>query len=230
MILAFSPHLDDAIFSVGGYLYDLARQGHEVLCLTVFTKSVPDPKGFALACQLDKGLGPAVDYMALRRREDSHACSLLGVGHLHWKYPEAPHRGYDSAADLFTGIRRADTLDKDSLRKDITAMINKWNPHEILYPFGAGNHVDHLQLVDIIGRLRPLFPMTRFRQYYDMPYAQKFRENYPELGVTVPAVSLEAATYAQKIRACAAYESQVTFQFGGAEQIGDALGNSEYLI
>ena len=38
-----------------------------VTVVTCFTRSVPDPQGFALACQLDKGLGPEVDYMALRR-------------------------------------------------------------------------------------------------------------------------------------------------------------------
>jgi hypothetical protein len=42
--------------------------GWEVTVATAFTRSVPDPQGFALACQLDKGLPPEVDYMALRRR------------------------------------------------------------------------------------------------------------------------------------------------------------------
>ena len=65
--LALSPHLDDAAFSAGGTLHALARAGWRVVVATVFTRSVPDPQGFALACQLDKGLDASVDYMALRR-------------------------------------------------------------------------------------------------------------------------------------------------------------------
>ncbi len=73
--LALSPHLDDAVFSAGGLLASLAAQGWRVVMATTFTQSVPDPKGFALACQLDKGLGPEVDYMALRRDEDRAAAA-----------------------------------------------------------------------------------------------------------------------------------------------------------
>ena len=77
--LALSPHLDDAAFSCGGTLARLAAAGWRVTLCTAFTRSVPDPTGFALACQLDKGLGPEVDYMALRRAEDDAACAALGA-------------------------------------------------------------------------------------------------------------------------------------------------------
>ena len=59
-VLAVSPHLDDAAFSVGGTLAALAAAGHQVTVVTCFTASVPDPDGFALACQLDKGLAAGV--------------------------------------------------------------------------------------------------------------------------------------------------------------------------
>src|SRR5438309_440747 len=38
--------------------------------VTAFTATVLPATGFALACQLDKGLSPEVDYMALRRDEE----------------------------------------------------------------------------------------------------------------------------------------------------------------
>ena len=78
--LALSPHLDDAAFSCGGTLARLARGGARVVVATPFTATVPDPTGFALACQLDKGLGAHVDYMALRRAEDVSAVEHLGAG------------------------------------------------------------------------------------------------------------------------------------------------------
>ena len=59
--LALSPHLDDAAFSAGGTLVRLAAGGWQVVMATVFTASVADPQGFALACQLDKGLSAEVE-------------------------------------------------------------------------------------------------------------------------------------------------------------------------
>src|SRR4051794_17082837 len=99
--LAVSPHLDDVAFSCGGTLGVLRRAGWSVRVVTVFTATVLPLSEFALACQLDKDLGPDVDYMALRRREDAQAMACLDVDRVeHLDLPEAPHRGYTSAADL----------------------------------------------------------------------------------------------------------------------------------
>ena len=102
--LFLSPHLDDVAFSCGGTLTRLIAEGWQVRLCTVFTASVPDPQGFALACQMDKGLAADVDYMALRRAEDDEFARLAGVlDSIHLTYREAPHRGYSDAPDLFRG-------------------------------------------------------------------------------------------------------------------------------
>ena len=95
-VLAVSPHLDDAAFSVGGTLAALAADGHEVTVVTCFTTTVPDPTGFALACQLDKGLPADLDYMYLRRAENAAAMAVLGATPVALNLPAAPHRGYRS--------------------------------------------------------------------------------------------------------------------------------------
>ena len=91
--LAISPHLDDAVFSAGGALARYARDGWRVVVATVFTASVQNPSGFALACQMDKGLSAEIDYMALRREEDAAACRVIGAVPAWLPFPEAPHRG-----------------------------------------------------------------------------------------------------------------------------------------
>ncbi|MEK8106267.1 PIG-L family deacetylase [Micromonospora sp. M12] len=106
--MAVSPHLDDAVFSIGGTLAALVAAGWTVRVVTCFTASVPEPSPFALACQLDKGLAADVDYMALRRAEDRAACALLGVEPVHLPLAEAPHRGYPDPAALFAGVRADD--------------------------------------------------------------------------------------------------------------------------
>ena len=231
MILALSPHLDDVVFSVGGYLYERAGAGARVEGVTVFTQSVPNPTGFALACQLDKGLDEAVDYMKVRRAEDMEACRMLGIEPVHWDFREAPHRGYNSAAELFAGIQPTDDLNSEELRVKLANYFRKVNPTEVLYPFGAGDHVDHLQLIAAVHALRPDFPNITFRQFYDMPYARKFAERYPELerGGAVERIELSAEAFERKMAACAAYGTQVGFQFGGVGRIGEVLGRVEYL-
>ena len=96
VVLAVSPHLDDAAFSAGALLAGLAARGARVRVVTVFTAGAPNPRDFALACQTDKGLSPNVDYMALRRAEDETAMAALGAQAVHLGLAEAPHRGYDS--------------------------------------------------------------------------------------------------------------------------------------
>lgn len=108
--VAVSPHLDDAVFSAGGTLATLTAAGWRVSVVTCFTASVADPCPFALSTQLDKGLPADLDYMALRRAEDERALAVLGARPVHLPLPEAPHRGYRDASELFGGIHAGDEV------------------------------------------------------------------------------------------------------------------------
>ena len=137
-MLAVSPHLDDAVFSAGATLAALADAGHEVTVVTCFTRSVPDPTGFALACQLDKGLAPDVDYMALRRAENAAAMAVLGATPVDLALPEAPHRGYTSAPDLFAGVHP-----DDDVWREVADLLAALSADLWLAPQALGDHVDH---------------------------------------------------------------------------------------
>ena len=203
-----SPHLDDAAFSAGGTLARLVAEGWAVTLATVFTRSVPDPSGFALACQTDKGLPPGVDYMALRRAEDGAAADHLGVpaGHvLHLDLPEAPHRGYGSAADLFAGVRPDDA----GVADDVADVILPWaGADRVYYPLGLGDHVDHLHVIAAAERLTR--PGQRW-QWLDTPYVLREPPAVRRRGTPEPI----AGHLAAKLDACAAYATQLGFQFGG---------------
>lgn len=201
-----SPHLDDAAFSVGGTLAALADGGHDVQVVTCFTRSVAGPTGFALACQLDKGLDADVDYLALRRAEDRRAMEVLAVRSSLLDLPEAPHRGYESAPELFVGVRPGDDVWQEVLNGLDALDADLW-----LAPQGLGNHVDHLQVVRAVRALDR--PTAWWR---DAPYVLR------EPGATpspllpsglVERVPPQLAT--RRVRACSCYASQVGFQFGG---------------
>ena len=242
-IALISPHLDDAVFSVGGLMAVLADAGHQLHLITCFTRSVPQPTGFALACQLDKGLSAEADYMQLRREEDRRACELLGA-QSHWlDLPEAPHRGYESAAALFQ-----DTLKADGIQPELTQRIRQAcqtiRPDLILSPVGIGNHVDHQQVKRAVRSVCADFPDAHFLQWYDEPYLARHPELLPKKATTELALnwrvlvrhatlpddhvlSLDITSYVdRKIAACAAYTTQIGFQFGGTDQIRPALAKS----
>ncbi|MEL6062651.1 MULTISPECIES: PIG-L deacetylase family protein [unclassified Methylobacterium] len=215
--LALSPHLDDAAFSCGGLLARLAQGGWRVVMATLFTGSVADPKGFALACQLDKGLTADIDYMALRRDEDIRAAAALGIAPpVHLPFREAPHRGYGSAPELFSGTRADDGIAGD-LAPAIAALIAAEKPDLLLAPQAIGGHVDHVQAVRALRGCDPRPPILWWR---DFPYTVREaapREPLASLFAELPAriVTLDPDAQARKRTACAAYASQIGFQFGG---------------
>ncbi|HZH47524.1 MAG TPA: PIG-L family deacetylase, partial [Roseococcus sp.] len=152
--VAISPHLDDAAFSCGGVLARLARLGWEVVVCTTFTASVAAPRGFALACQTDKGLGPEVDYMALRRAEDAAACAALGATPLWLPFAEAPHRGYNSAAALFGPPAPGDAI-MGPLLASLSHHLRAGPLDLVLAPQAIGGHVDHVLLVEALRLALP---------------------------------------------------------------------------
>ena len=213
-VLALSPHLDDAAFSAGGTLAALAAAGHDVVVATAFTRSVPRPTGFALACQTDKGIAPDRDYLALRRAEDAAACAALDAEPVWLDLPEAPHRGYGSAPELFAGARAGDAAWRD-VRAALAALARARRPALVLTCQGLGRHVDHDHVVRAVaGWAAPAgVPVAWWR---DAPYALRGGGTpSPALpgGVAELAVPLGDAALAAKLDACAAYASQLPYQF-----------------
>ncbi|MBX9625393.1 MAG: PIG-L family deacetylase [Gemmataceae bacterium] len=219
--LFLSPHLDDVAFSCGGTVARLAAAGWRCVLATAFTRSVPHPTGFALACQADKGLPADVDYLALRRAEDAGACRALGAEPVWLDLPEAPHRGYGSAAELFAGVKDADDVWRP-LADRLHALHREAAPDLVFTPQGLGNHVDHVQLIRAADAVRLLGAACWYR---DTPYAIRDPAADPAAGVpTGPEFAVPVGAHlAAKLEACAAYRTQLGFQFGGESAMRDRL-------
>jgi LmbE family N-acetylglucosaminyl deacetylase len=218
-VVAVSPHLDDAVFSVGGVLA-LAATAADVLVVTCFTGSVPvgEASEFALSTQLDKGLSADVDYMALRREEDRRALGVLGVAGQHLGLLEAPHRGYDSPAALFAGRHGDDTVGED-LEHALGPVLA--GAELVLAPQALGDHVDHQWVTEVVA---DLVPAARRGWWRDTPYVLRRPDAAPMAVVDGDEHAVEvSAVLDRKVDAVSCYATQVGFQFGSAAQAGPAL-------
>ncbi|HZF77430.1 MAG TPA: PIG-L family deacetylase [Acetobacteraceae bacterium] len=197
--LALSPHLDDAAFSAGATLAGLAARGWEVTVLTAFTRSMPAPRGFALACQLDKGLPAEADYMAFRRAEDRAACAALGA---------RPNSADDTAARPLAAL--------------LAPLLPRFDL--LLAPQAVGGHVDHVQAVRALDAVRPAtMPVLWWEDfpYVARPHTHPARPHAARFAA-LPAAALPGDA-AAKLAACAAYATQLGFQFGGEDGLRRAL-------
>jgi len=224
-LLILSPHLDDAAFSISPLLLEMSAN-HRITVATPFAGSVKQPKGFALDCQLDKGLGPQVDYMKLRRSEDAQWAEKICAEVIHGDLKEAPHRGYESAADLFSGIHSADSIGPE-LQAWLSAIAESLSPNLILLPLGIGGHVDHLWLRQVTEATSP--DLASLVYYCDQPYCAKIglTPTDPALAETRGLEDLKLTPDPPALRgaleATEAYKSQIPFQFGTFEKMRSLL-------
>ena len=211
-----SPHLDDAAFSCGGLMARLANADWQVVHVTLFAATVPDPSGFALECQLDKGLELDVDYMSLRRDEDREFTGRIGASEVvHGPFPEAPHRGYSSPEALFGSILEEDSV-FEPLCSYLRALLREHAPELLVAPQAVGEHVDHVQLAKAVADVSSLETCPPLVWYRDAPYVIEHPDAhspFPHIGNLDPlAINIEPVLQ-QKLSAAAAYESQLELQF-----------------
>lgn len=230
--LFISPHLDDVGFSCTRLLGYLAAAGWRCMVATVFTRSVLNPRGFALECQTMKGLAATVDYMQLRREEDQRYVATLNRGLApqhpialrHGDLPEAPHRGYESAAMLFGGVHGGDEI-LPSVKELIDAWIDELSPTLVVLPSGYGHHVDHLQVLAATEHLGLDCELLRYR---DTPYVIRHPDAVSplsmEAGVGVHVMKETDGWFKSVgLEAIGCYQTQLAFQYGGEAAMRESM-------
>lgn len=164
--------------------------------------------------------------MALRRAEDRAFAEGAKVDDAwQWDLPEAPHRGYESPAELFAGAHADDTV-WQAVRDALTSLDAELQPDLVFAPQGLGNHVDHLQTVRAVFGVYPLEGKVVW--YRDTPYAIREPAAQPTAlldlaRLTQRRVPLPADLLARKVAGCCLYASQLGFQFGGEDGVREKL-------
>jgi hypothetical protein len=178
-----SPHLDDAVLSCGGVIYQQASRGDEVVVVTVcagFSKERP-PSAFA--AKLEERWGTGRSAVDIRREEDKRACAMLGAEIIHLSVPDAIYRTtgegdpyYASEESIIGQLHPSE----EKLVDELVLMFEKeCSQSSIMYaPVGYGGHVDHRltrRAVDQLG--------TGVWYYRDFPYAFRGGVIPAELGL-----------------------------------------------
>lgn len=176
--LFISPHLDDAVFSCGGYIGKLRALSHTVRVLTLFSGS-PAGKLSLLARALHADWNLPKDAAAIRREEDKQALGVLGAEALHAGFLDCIYRrDRMSGKPVYTRlgqILRQESVEETQLIEEVAEylgdVLQEGRYQHAFAPLGLGGHVDHL-ITHAAARLaQSKCPRTRFFFYEDLPYA-----------------------------------------------------------
>src|SRR5678816_3320336 len=99
--LYLSPHLDDAVLSCGGQIFQRTAAGQTVLIVTIMAGDPPHPTVSDYAQSLHDRWALATDAAAARRAEDLAAAHLLGADTLHWSVPDCIYRLHPTSGQPF---------------------------------------------------------------------------------------------------------------------------------
>jgi len=221
-----SPHLDDAVLSCGGRIWQQVQAGERVLVVTIFAGTPPPDTPLSPFAQALHALWEHSDNaIAKRREEDLAALALLGAEAVHWRYTDCIYRQspagdlfYPSWESLWGEVHPAEEgLVADLAARLATLPLQRGG--SVYAPLGIGHHVDH-QIVHRAASERA--PAC----YEDFPYAGDARvvQTAPGEGewqeelVTLSEKALEA-----RIAAIACYRSQISSFWADAAEMAAAV-------
>lgn len=161
--IVFSPHLDDAVYSLAGTMLHEREAGRRVLVATVFGHGLDTAPS---------GNGPYDDY-ATREAEDREAMHTLDLDYVWLNLPELLFRRRslrDRVAEILPHASLRTTHAHAELERALASIVESFAHAEtrVYLPLGIGAHPDH-RLVHEAGRATLAGRDLRF--YEDIPYA-----------------------------------------------------------
>lgn len=214
-----SPHLDDAVLSAGGFLYEQTQAGIPVEIWTIVS-GFPPPGELTPFAQLLHYMwetGNPEETVKARRKEDMEAARILGAKAVHFDVTDCIYRrGPEGDAlylDIYVQLHPSEVQLPDQIAGFIAPLLQA--DDRVICQLGVGDHVDHLLVRQAAERLnRPLWYAA------DLPYLFK------QPGQLAPFVAgMEESRYAITeaglrawIEAVLAYKSQLTSIFESVEK------------
>jgi LmbE family N-acetylglucosaminyl deacetylase len=216
-----SPHLDDAVLSAGGMIYEQTRSGIQVEIWTFMCgcPSVAEYSPFAKLLHAQWGFSSAGEAVRERRVEDRTAAAILGAETVHFDFLDCIYRRGPRGEWLYSNIavppHRDDAGLPALMAEDISARLE---PDDVLVcQLSIGSHVDHVLVRQAAEHLGRSLVYT-----IDIPYFfhKRYELEQKTVGMKESVHSVTEAGLRSWQEAVLAYKSQVP-------TLGDAFDNPE---
>lgn len=223
-----SPHLDDAILSCGGMIWEQTQREDHVEIWTVCAGD--PPKGYPLADvarNLHTRWGTGNEAVKIRRGEDAEACRRVGASCRHLDTPDAIYRWNTEKGiplvqvedDIFQRLPAWETRRVRSLAQEIKDLLPPGS--NLIVPLAMGGHVDH-QLTRAVAEAMDC-PIWFFADY---PYIVDFKLDVKDF-LPLSAQKMDQPVSSEGlnawIHAIAAYQSQLSTFWKTDHEMVDAL-------
>jgi LmbE family N-acetylglucosaminyl deacetylase len=170
-----SPHLDDAVLSCGGIIWQQVQRGFAVSIWTICAGDPPTGEPLSsLAEMLHARWQTGRNAVEGRRREDEAACAQLGVLPRHFDIPDCIYRRSPLTGEpvvaandhLFDPV----TADEQPLMASLATRLAAKLPDDcqVVSPLGLGGHMDHRLVRGAAESLR-----RKLWYYADYPYVTR---------------------------------------------------------
>ena len=219
-----SPHLDDAVLSAGGFLYEQTQAGNSAEIWTIVCGFPPPGEltPFARLLHQQWGTGTAEETVQLRRAEDIEAARIVGAKSLHFDVPDCIYRrgpdGEPLYLDIYVGLHEAEAGLPYQIAQTIASRLKP--DDQIICQLGVGRHIDHVLVRQAVEKLnRPLVYTA------DIPYLFWKPEQLAPLVVGMKE-SLHAITEAGLsawVEAVLAYKSQISMLFDSPDKVREEI-------
>lgn len=154
--IIISPHLDDAVFSCGGVISQMVKEG-PVLVINIFTRYLSGMKFHGIV------MGDE------RHKEEQSVADFLGFESLNLDELDAIFRRkeYQKISKIFYPPIPEDVNWLPSLREKIFSILAKLEYQQLYIPLGIGWHVDHILTNQVF---EPMYGDPKLLFYEDTPY------------------------------------------------------------
>ncbi len=210
-----SPHLDDAILSMGGLIYEQVRQGQSVEIWTAISGMPDSSEVSQLAQEIHTAWGfqSVKDTILSRREENRLAAKIVGATDIYLDFLDSIYRRSPNGGWLYQNntFVPPHTDDADLPRQMVMAMNKRLKPDDkIVCPLAIGGHVDHVivrQAVENLGR--------DILYYADIPYLLSDPSSLKFITQNMQASKQKISIKGLLawVESVAAYASQISMEF-----------------
>ncbi len=213
-----SPHLDDAVLSAGGLIYDQTRAGMDVEIWTLMCGFPPTEElsPYAQLLHFEWGMPSAAEVVKVRRAEDAKATSIVGAKIVYFDYLDCIYRRGKNGDWLYSYIFVPPHENEADLPAQMADSISaRLNPtDQLVCQLGLGSHLDHVLARRAVELLqRPTLYDVDIPYLFNAPQELALKT----VGMKENVHRITEAGLRSWQDAIAAYESQISSLFDSPE-------------